>query len=186
MATNETIDEQGNSGGLGQKLLSGILAKYGLFSGMNEAQVAEAARVIRMRKYPAGEAIWQEGEEGNDVILLLEGEVEITQRLTLFSGEEAHTHDKALIKLNADMRPVIGEIALCANTPRSAAVIAKSDITVGVFTMHDLTSIIDKDPHFGYLLYKNLASVTAQRLITANQNVLKLTTAFSLALERGT
>lgn len=162
------------------------LKAFPIFKGMTENQIESAASSIREKRYKAGEEIWKEGEDGKDVLLLLSGEVEITQRLTLFNDDdEAQVADKSLIRLTSEMKPVIGEIALCANTPRSAAVIARTNVIVGLFTADALEAGIQSDPHFGYLLYKNLASIVAQRLITANQNVIKLTTAFSLAVRRG-
>ncbi len=163
------------------------LRDYPIFHDMSDEQVEAAARSIRLIRYKKNTQIWTEGEEGDDVALLLSGEIVITQRLTLFTagGREAEERDKSLIRLSAEMRPVIGEIALCAHVPRSASVIAATDVTLGHFTAEELEAEISRDPHFGYLLFRNLASIIARRLITANQNVLKLTTAFSLAVQRG-
>lgn len=162
------------------------IAAYPIFRGVDAEIVREVQKYLRIEKYSAGEEIWREGDEGDDVFLLLSGEIEITQTLTLFAGEDAlHKRDKSLIRLNAEMRPLIGEIALCAQTPRSASVIAKSDIVIGLFTAHDIESVIVKHPDFGSQFYRNIASILAQRLIKANENVMKLTTAFSLALQRG-
>ncbi|MBZ0264599.1 cyclic nucleotide-binding domain-containing protein [bacterium] len=162
-----------------------LLLEYPLFRDMSHTQVAAAANHIEKLGYESGTNIFKEGEQGDDVFILLEGEISITQRLTLFtSRDEKQERDKSLIHLNASMRPVIGEIALCANTPRSASVTARSDVVIGGFSADDLKLVIDQDPHFGYLFYRNLSSIISQRLITANENVLKLTTAFSLALQR--
>ena len=51
---------------------------------------------------------------------------------------------------------------------------------------NDKTSyeIIDSDHDLGYKVMCNLARIVCDRLITANSNVLKLTTAVSLILEK--
>ncbi|CUV09588.1 hypothetical protein MGWOODY_Mmi962 [hydrothermal vent metagenome] len=48
----------------------------------------------------------------------------------------------------------------------------------------DLLAICDEYPDIGYKVMKNLAKILCKRLVETNQNVLKLTTAFSLVLER--
>ncbi len=166
--------------------LASVLTTFNLFKGMTLDQVKHAAKVLRIESYPAGTDIWQEGDTGSEILLLLKGTVDITQTLTLFTSDEGvESRDKSLISLTEGMRPVIGEIAMCANVPRSATVTAKTDIQVGIFSPEDLETIIKNDAAFGMHLFRNIATVLAQRLVTANQNVLKLTTAFSLALQRG-
>ncbi len=163
------------------------LGKYPIFKDMTIDQVREVHKFVRPAYYKKNDLIWTEGDYGEDVGLLVEGKIEITQQLTLFTSEDStQSADKSLIRLTAEQRPVIGEIALCANSPRSATVVAKSTVKMGLFSLKDLRQIIKSDPSFGYLLYRNLASIVAERLIQANQNVLKLTTAFSLAVQRGT
>lgn len=162
------------------------LEKFPIFEGMNIEQVRAAGRIMHIVRYSAGKTVWNEGDNGRDFFLLLEGSINITQKLTLFTSEdEVESHDKSLIILSAEARPVIGEIALCTHSPRSAAVVAETDIVTGWFDPDELHQLTEADPGFGCLLYRNIARILAERLITANRNVLKLTTAFSLALQRG-
>ena len=48
----------------------------------------------------------------------------------------------------------------------------------------DLFAICQSDPDIGYVIMRNVASIVTDNLIKANTNVLKLTTAFSLILEK--
>jgi CRP-like cAMP-binding protein len=161
------------------------LAAFSIFEGMTVSQVNEAKNRLQVKSYQEGEIIWRENELGDDVGLLLQGEVDITHRLTLLSPQAGiESRDKALIHLTADMHPVIGEIALCANTPRSATLTAATDVLLGMLKRVDLEQVAEADPHFGMALYRNLSAIIARRLIETNANVLKLTTAFSLALEQ--
>jgi len=48
----------------------------------------------------------------------------------------------------------------------------------------DLYNICEKNPNIGFKVMRNLGRIISGNLIKANQNVLKLTTAFSLILER--
>ena len=161
------------------------LSAFSIFEGMSSKQIEEAKSRLQVKAYQQGEVIWRENEEGDDVGLLLQGEVDITHRLTLLSSQAGlESRDKALIHLTADLHPVIGEIALCANTPRSATLTAATDVLLGMFRREDLENVAEADPDFGVQLYRNLSAIIARRLIETNANVLKLTTAFSLALEQ--
>jgi CRP/FNR family cyclic AMP-dependent transcriptional regulator len=161
------------------------LTQFSIFAGMSEDQVNAIKSRVVVRSHPQGETIWRENDAGDDVVLLLRGEVDITHRLTLLSSQSSlESRDKSLIHLTAEMHPVIGEIALCASTPRSATLTASTDVMLGVLRKADLEEVARNDPNFGVALYKNLSAIISRRLIETNANVLKLTTAFSLALEQ--
>ena len=161
------------------------LAVFSIFAGMNADQINEAKKRLQTKSYQQGEVIWRENEPGDDVGLLLKGEVDITHRLTLLSSQSGlASGDKALIHLTADQHPVIGEIALCANTPRSASLTATTEVLLGILKRSDVEEVANADPAFGVAFYRNLSAIIARRLIETNANVMKLTTAFSLALEQ--
>ena len=48
----------------------------------------------------------------------------------------------------------------------------------------DLYNNCEKNPNIGFKVMRNLGRIISGNLVKANQNVLKLTTAFSLILER--
>jgi len=161
------------------------LQSFSIFKGMSQGQMRLAGEMIQQKSFKKGSEIWHEGDPGDSVCLLLQGELEITRRLTLFgSSSDLESRDKSLIRLSAAQYPVIGEMALCANTPRSASLQAITDIVLGVMTSIDIQTACVQDHEFGMILYRNLASIIAHRLIETNANVLKLTTAFSLALHQ--
>jgi len=167
-------------------LNSGGLKDYPIFEGMSDNQILEIQKSIRPGNYKKGEFIWKEDDSGRDVLLLMEGTIQISQSLTLFPSEaDEGEYDKSIVLLKAEDRPIIGEIALCTNTPRSASLKAITDVKTGLLTIQDIDEVVKGDPFFGVLFYRNLANIIGERLITANKNVLKLTTAFSLALRHG-
>jgi CRP-like cAMP-binding protein len=165
-----------------------LLGEFNIFTGMDESQIAKIAELLVPISYKKDACVWRFGAEERYVLLLVKGDVHITQSLTLFpsTGGNEHEYDKSIIHLTADQRPVIGEIALCANTTRSATLTASTDVKFYKLEAEGLEKLLEKDPRLGYLLYKNLSAVLAERLIASNKNIMKLTTAFSLALKHGT
>ena len=93
--------------------------------------------------------------------------------------------EKAIINLSANIKPLFGEMSLFDKEDRrSASVIAITECQLSQLMKDDLFSICDKNTDIGYKVMKNLAKILSRKVIETNQNVLKLTTAFSLVLER--
>ncbi len=55
---------------------------------------------------------------------------------------------------------------------------------MGILTEKDFFQILVSDKQVGYKILLNLIRIVCNRLVTANKNVLKLTTALSLILEK--
>lgn len=55
--------------------------------------------------------------------------------------------------------------------------------TIAFCTKDKLIREIEKEPAIGTIIYRNIASELVKRLRKANKDILKLTTAFTLALE---
>lgn len=67
---------------------------------------------------------------------------------------------------------------------RSASVTTTKKCEFAILKKDDFLVLAEKNNSIGYKVMKNLAGIIGDRLKKANQDILKLTTAFSLALER--
>jgi len=159
------------------------LAKIGLFAGLTEEQVAKVAKVISPREYPTKAIIIHEGEIGSELFMLLSGDIEITKRLTLSSSAGSDIKDKSLIRLKDSDNVFFGEMSMFGSEERSATVAALTPVTLGVLTRDQVTALAEQDPDLGFHIYYNIGQKLAGNLRRANRDILKLTTAFCLALE---
>ena len=64
--------------------------KFRIFNGLNESQINLFEEKISIIKHSKNDVIFNEGEKGETLFLLLDGEVEITQALTLESVSYTH------------------------------------------------------------------------------------------------
>ena len=162
------------------------LTTYRIFEGLTESQVDEFRDVIKERHYSEDEIIFNEGDVGDSIYLLLEGKVEINQALTLRLNKGGYdTREKAIINLSSENKPSFGEISLLGNDDkRTATVKSLTDCKMAVIMRDDFFTICESDAKMGYMVMKNIAAIVSDHLIKANENVLKLTTAFSLVLEK--
>ncbi|MDP6396481.1 MAG: cyclic nucleotide-binding domain-containing protein [Candidatus Marinimicrobia bacterium] len=162
------------------------LGDFRVFSDLSEDQLNKFQKKVEIREFKAGTTIFEEGDVGDSLYLLLDGEVEINQALTMqLSKGDYDTREKSIIRLSSDISPCFGEMSLLGNDDkRTAGVRAISDCKMAVIMKDDLFSICTENPELGYIVMRNVAAIVTDNLIKANQNVLKLTTAFSLILEK--
>ena len=162
------------------------LEGFAIFKDLNDAQLAEVCKKLVERGYEENETIFSEGDIGTSLFLLLEGEVEITQALTLnIDHSEIDNREKSLIRLDASIKTFFGEVGLIEKDGvRTATVRTTLDSKIARLSKKDFKELTEKDPVLGTKLLGNIAEVLCQRLRTTNNNVLKITTAFSLALSK--
>jgi len=173
---------------LNKPLSSADIRDFPLFADISADRLDKIASLIQLRTYQDGDILGSEGEPGEEMFVLFEGALEVTQKLTLLSDEESasSSRNKMLIRLSADLKPVVGEMSLFEeHFTRSATMKALGDIVVGVLQKKDIMELTRKDHHLGRQLFYNIGTVLSARLRKANCDILKLTTAFSLALEKG-
>lgn len=162
-----------------------ILKEYEIFTGLTEEQIDQFYRVIKAIHFNQGDTILQEGDKGNSILLLLDGKVGITQALTLrTSSAQSDTREKSLITLASELHPFFGEMSLFSEDDlRTATVKASSACEIARIDKKDFFNICNNYPEIGAHVMHNIARVLSRRLKQANQNILKLTTAFSLIIE---
>ncbi len=168
-----------------EKITRDRLSPFSLFKGLSEEQLENIVQYIRLNRCSEGEVIVREGEIGGELFLLLEGEIEISKRLTLYSEDGMDQKEKSLIRLRDKDSVFFGEMTLFDKTERSATVTALSKVTLGILTGEQIRLLGEQDPQIGYRLFYNIARTLTANLRRANRDILKLTTAFCLALDRG-
>lgn len=161
------------------------LKKVSLFSGLDDDQIEQMIAVMTIREFDTNDVVMHEGESGTEIYILLEGEVEISKSLVLPQWvQSAQNQEKALIRLSEKQFPFFGEMSMFGDkATREASIKATKACRMACIEKDVLIAEIKKDPQIGSVIYQNIASELVKRLRKANKDILKLTTAFSLALE---
>jgi len=161
------------------------ISKFQLFQGVDKRSINKLAEKMSIKKYQKEDVVIQESSVGNELYVLLDGEVIIQKALTLNTQSDNDiSHNKALIHLKSEWYPFFGEFAIIEeNAQRTASVIASTECTMGVFTREDIMKYMDDHPKCGYNVFQNIARVMGDRLKNTNRDILKLTTALMLILE---
>lgn len=117
--------------------------------------------VTRMhpRKYSAGELVVGMGNSGAGAVLILSGEVSI--RVNDVELGRMHRGD------------LFGEVALAADLPRTAEVLAAQDCELVFFLRSDLQEWLAIMPKEAARLLQNLSKMLAERLMDKNKMISK-------------
>lgn len=161
------------------------LASVGLFAGLTSQQLEVIGRITRIIHCAKNETIIREGDEGDVMYILKKGRVEVSRTVMLIlSRSSVGEGEKSFAQLDDDDHPVFGEMALLEKGLRGATVTARTDCDLLEISQADFERVCAEDPLLGYLVFKNIATELSARLRRTNQDVVKLSTAVSLALSR--
>ncbi len=100
-------------------------------------------RDIETTQFAAGDYIFREGDHGEIMFVVIEGEVEIREGLTVLEA--------------AGPGSIIGEMALIDDEPRSATVIANIDSKLVPVNRHRFEFMVQETPFFALTVMKILA-----------------------------
>ena len=161
------------------------IKKYSLFDGLIESEIEKFISLMKFKTIKDKGIIMKEGDDGDTIVLLLSGEVSITQALTLKNKKAMDDNrEKVLIRLDASSHPFFGEISLFNEVDkRTATINANSECDIAILDDNDIINLCNDDNSLGYKIMKNLAEKLSSSLEKTNNKVLKLTTVFNLILD---
>ena len=162
-----------------------IIKEYSLFDGLTTDEIQKFISLMKFKTVKDKEIIMKEGDDGDTIVLLLSGEISITQALTLKNKKAMDDNrEKVLIRLDASSHPFFGEISLFNEVDkRTATIIATSECDIAILDDDDIINLCNDDNSLGYKIMKNLAEKLSSSLEKTNNKVLKLTTVFNLILD---
>jgi CRP-like cAMP-binding protein len=97
----------------------------------------------RTMNVAAGETIFREGDAGEEMFGIIEGEVEL--RMT----------NRVIAKLGAD--DIFGEMAIVDSTPRMATAVAVTDTVLAVIDRHRFLFLVHETPMFALSVMSSMA-----------------------------
>src|SRR5438093_7807098 len=111
-----------------------LLRNVAIFKDLEDTELGEVAEKCKEEKFNSGEYIFREGEHGNRLYLIVDGEVRISRDVP-GSGEEA----LAVLKPGA----LFGEMAVFDRTERSTHAISNGGTTVLTISRPDFEMLLD-------------------------------------------
>ena len=162
-----------------------LVRKASIVSDLSDAEVSEILSSGRFARFKTGETIMRESEQSDTMYLFLEGVVDVTKNLTLKIAGRGFGHaEKSMTRLKAGTAPVFGEMSMFGDEPRSATITAASDCVLFELSRKAFDDICGRNPRLGLALTRRIATMLSSRVRKGNDDVLKLSTALSIALSR--
>jgi CRP-like cAMP-binding protein len=126
------------------------LSAVPLFSSLSKRDLQQVGKATTEVRIDAGQTLVEQGRTGQEFFLILDGEAEVRR------------NDRRLTTLGPG--DYFGELAILDRGPRSASVIAKTDMAVLVLSQRDFVGVLASVPEMAL----KLLTVMAQRLREAD------------------
>jgi glutaminase len=133
-----------------------------LFVGFSSQEFAVLKPLLQRRSYQHDEIILRTGEDAREMFFVVRGSVSVT--VTLPSGVE-----KRLATFSAGM--VFGEMAVIDGAPRSARIVADSEVECDLLTVEDFNRIGQSHPGIKIKMLENLSLGFCRKLRKANRQM---------------
>ena len=153
-----------------QKEILNKIKEVSFFSSFakNNEVIEKIASMCSKKIFKSGKFIIKEGDYGDELFIILQGEIEILKN-TL--QDDMYT----VTTLSSDMGGInVGEIALLDNDQRSASVLAKTDCECLVITRKKFLKFGDENPKIGLAITRAIASQLSSKLRKSTGDVVTL------------
>ena len=135
-------------------------AEVPLFEDLSRGELQEIGRVLQHKGYKKDEVVFQQGNLGTGLFIIMTGSVDVQQE-----------EDDGTVLHLASAKPgeFIGELALLADAPRTASAIAVDETSVVALYRTDLLALSQTRPRLGVKVLMQLSLIVAERLRRTNR-----------------
>jgi CRP-like cAMP-binding protein len=139
-----------------------LLRNVAIFKDLDDSELDRVAEVCRVQEFVPGEYVFREGESGNRLFLITEGEVRIS-RIVPGSGEEA----LAVLKPGA----LFGEMAVFDRSERSTDAISNGGTRCLTITRAEFEMLLEFNRDIAFKVLWSCVRVLSTRLRSTNDSL---------------
>jgi len=162
-----------------------FLKGVGILSRLSNGELDLVWDIVKPVEVTPNRVIIKEGDIGNTMYLFAEGQVNVTKNLTLKLGKKGFSSaEKSMVKLDSKRVSFFGDMAMFEDSPRSATITASTKCLLYEIKRKDFEKLCSEHPELGIKILQEIAVVLCRRIRKGNQDVLKLSTALSIALSQ--
>ena len=145
---NRTLQQQAASSRQSTAQVAEHLAAVRVFAGCGRKELRAIAKLAKVSMVHQGTQIITEGDEGNTMYVILTGTARVSR-----GGRKLATMGPGV---------VFGELAMLSPGPRTATVVALSDMELAIISRRNLTSALEAAPAFARKLLEELADMVRE------------------------
>jgi len=139
-----------------------LLKHAAIFQDLDEGELARVSEVCREQRFSLGQHIFKEGEPGNRLFIISQGEVRISRTIP-GSGEEA----LAVLKSGT----CFGEMSIFDRSERSTDAIANTACVLTTISRSDFELLLDFNRDVAYKVLWSVVRLLSARLRVTNDNL---------------
>jgi len=139
-----------------------LLKQAAIFADLDDGELSRVIEVCKEQKFQGAETIFKEGDPGNRLYIIAEGEVRISRNIP-GSGEEA----LAVLKQGA----CFGEMAIFDRSERSTDAFANTDSRLLTITRSDFELLMDFNRDIAHKVLWAVVRLLSSRLRVTNDNL---------------
>ena len=139
-----------------------LLRNVAIFKDLDDGELARVSEVCRNQEFVSGEYVFKEGESGNRLYLIVEGEVRISRTIP-GSGEEA----LAILKPGS----LFGEMAVFDRSERSTDAISNGGTKCLTIARSDFELLLDFNRDIAYKVLWACVRLLSVRLRSTNDSL---------------
>jgi len=139
------------------------LRRVELFSGLSDEELLQIATICKVRRIGAEQAVFREGDDGDELFIIHEGCVRIMINTRTSEGRFVPSTINLLYKGQS-----FGEMVLLGGATRSATVVCVDPCVLLVINERDFATLCERNPRIGYLVMRNMAADLAYKLRSSN------------------
>jgi CRP-like cAMP-binding protein len=141
-----------------------MLKNIPIFQTLTRKELLEVDELLHERTYETGEIIFEKGEIGHGIYIILEGRVKVNPCPEL--------PDNAVLELGRN--EMIGELALFDEIPRLATLVAAERTTMAALFQSEFTSLLKTNKNIGVKVLVEVTRILGRRarqLLTREKHV---------------
>jgi Tfp pilus assembly protein PilZ len=139
-----------------------LLAKVPLLGELEDFELEEMARIMVKEKFRPGDAVFEEGDVGDKMYVIIKGSVDIVKM-----------SDKGTSQVLVTLKrgDFFGEMSLIDDAPRSAGALAAEETTLLSINKKEFHLLLDNSPTIAAKIYKFFVITLQQRLRETNDKI---------------
>ncbi|MBN2717893.1 MAG: cyclic nucleotide-binding domain-containing protein [Deltaproteobacteria bacterium] len=126
------------------EMIAAIVDESLIFRSLSEDIRDRLKSEAHICEFSPGETIIREGDDGSNMMIVIDGTVQVSQR----------SKDGEVSLAELGRKAVIGEVSVITGTPRTSTVVALEDVSAICFSKETIQSIVASSPKIKTLLLK--------------------------------
>jgi hypothetical protein len=154
----ELMDRMFNDQKTGVAIIN-LLRALPIFNGLGDGELRKISRLFTQKLYRAGERIFNKGDVGEEAYIVMRGQIDIC------------LEEKQDPIARVSNGKIFGELAFLDGAPRNALAVASQPSILLVVRRAAMNDLIEREPHLGMLVMRNIAIDLSTKLRQANLSI---------------